>query len=176
MENNALPSNYIKQYDPNYQRDYFVNTDTGISTWEDPRLAINNQIAPPPFANNMNTNGTNQSYPQQQFNNQNQYPQGAQTQYPQQGAQTQYSQQGAQNQYPQQAYGGNQQQQGGYQQHVQGNGHSQQQYAGKPSGSGGIEGLLSQAAPIIASLMGGKKPGKKPGKLGMLGKIPGFKF
>lgn len=173
MENNTpLPSNYIKQYDPNYQRDYYVNTLTGISTWEDPRLSLSN---PPPYVPN-DMNGSQNQFNQHQSlhpSTQNQMQHSAQNQYRPQGIQNQYPHQ------PQPAYGGNQpqyaqlnsQQPGGYQQYIQGNGYSQQQYGGKPQGSGGLDGLISQAGPIIASLVGGKKQGK-PGKMNILG----FKF
>ncbi|KAI8927244.1 hypothetical protein BC831DRAFT_511062 [Entophlyctis helioformis] len=40
MDNRPLPPGWISQWDANYQRYFFVNTATGVSTWDDPRNAM----------------------------------------------------------------------------------------------------------------------------------------
>ncbi|KAJ3308270.1 hypothetical protein HDV04_001501 [Boothiomyces sp. JEL0838] len=80
-QNQPLPPGYIAQWDQNYQRYYFVNTKTGISSWDDPRGPITsyqptlqaNATPPPPYAPTIQNpqyrpaNGYPGQYPPQQY-------------------------------------------------------------------------------------------------------------
>ncbi|KAJ3319982.1 hypothetical protein HDV06_005800 [Boothiomyces sp. JEL0866] len=60
MNNQPLPPGFISQWDPNYQRYFYVNTATGKSQWEDPRI----QAPPgPPPPDNKYGSPINQSNP-----------------------------------------------------------------------------------------------------------------
>ncbi|KAJ3270357.1 hypothetical protein HDV01_007882 [Terramyces sp. JEL0728] len=76
-----LPPGYIAQWDQNYQRYYYVNTKTGISSWDDPRAPQSYQPTlqtntPPPYTPTIQN-------PQYRPANPYGYPAGSQ-QYPQQ--------------------------------------------------------------------------------------------
>ncbi|KAI8927242.1 hypothetical protein BC831DRAFT_434979 [Entophlyctis helioformis] len=48
MDNRPLPPGWISQWDQTHQRYFFVNTATGVSSWDDPRNAMPMSAPPPP--------------------------------------------------------------------------------------------------------------------------------
>ena len=65
MDNSPLPSGWITQFDPRYNRNYFVNTATGKSQWEDPRTPQGPPPAYTPIASELKPSAP-QPYTQQQ--------------------------------------------------------------------------------------------------------------
>ncbi|KAJ3275357.1 hypothetical protein HDV01_000649 [Terramyces sp. JEL0728] len=82
--NQPLPPDFVSQWDPNYQRYFYVNTATGKSQWEDPRIqpppgpppenkygSPINQNSPPPYPTQspqVNRQPSPQPYPNQPYN------------------------------------------------------------------------------------------------------------
>jgi hypothetical protein len=161
---NSLPPGYIAQWDQNYQRYYFVDTRTGISSWNDPRVILQNQ-------NSQFSSVSNSGYP---ANNTNLMAPSSTAGMPQvtlqQGTYPPTPSSGAPNQfynsnqnYPQQGYA----QYGNAQQHNYPHppNHAyppnQGQNFGNGSGKlGGLDSLVASAGPLISSILAKKKYGK----------------
>ncbi|TPX63099.1 hypothetical protein SpCBS45565_g06860 [Spizellomyces sp. 'palustris'] len=64
-DSRPLPPHWIVQFDRNYQRNYYVDTRTGVSQWEFPQTSINTspQEAPPPYTPSSSTPSTTNAIP-----------------------------------------------------------------------------------------------------------------